>query len=102
MTDDRTEFQTQSAVSGQQGIAGPLRSHLAIAQDKVRQDGEHGLALRTLETPDGETTQPDTDIMGVARQAPAPATGRLMLELKAKGQEKGEDTFDKRLAVAKE
>jgi hypothetical protein len=84
MTGDRTEFQTQSAVSGQQDIASHLRSHLAIAQDKVRQDGEHGFARRTLETPDGETTQPDTDITGAARQAPAPATGRLMLELQAK------------------
>ena len=40
--------------------------------------------------------------MGVAGQAPAAATGRLVCELKAKGQEKGEDAFDKRLAVAKE
>jgi hypothetical protein len=35
-------------------------------------------------------------------QAPAAATGRFVLELKAKGQEKGEDTFDKRPAVTKE
>jgi hypothetical protein len=40
--------------------------------------------------------------MGVARQAPTAATGRLVRELKAEGQEKGKDTFDKRLAVAKE
>ena len=40
--------------------------------------------------------------MGVARQAPAAATGRLVCELKAKGQEEGEDTFDKRLAIAKQ
>jgi hypothetical protein len=38
--------------------------------------------------------------MRVARQAPAPATGGLVFELKAKGEEKGEDTFDKRFAVA--
>jgi hypothetical protein len=40
--------------------------------------------------------------MGVAGQAPAAATGRLVGELKAKGQEKGEDAFDKRLAIAKQ
>jgi hypothetical protein len=38
----------------------------------------------------------------VARQAPAAATGRLVCELKAKGEEKGEDAFDKRLAIAQE
>jgi hypothetical protein len=63
MTDDRTEFQTQSAVGGQQGITGHLRSHLAIAQDEVRQDGEHGFACRTLDTPDDDPTQADTDVM---------------------------------------
>ena len=40
--------------------------------------------------------------MGVAGQAPAATTGRLVCELKAKGQEKGEDAFDKRLAIAQE
>jgi hypothetical protein len=40
--------------------------------------------------------------MRVAGQAPAAATGRLMLELNAKGEEKGEDEFDKRLAVVEE
>ena len=40
--------------------------------------------------------------MGVACQAPAAATGRLVCELKAKRQDEGEDTFDKRLAVTKQ
>ena len=40
--------------------------------------------------------------MRVARQAPAAATGRLVFELKAQGQEKGEHAFDKRLAIAKQ
>ena len=40
--------------------------------------------------------------MRVASQAPAAATGRLMLELKAKSEEKGEDELDTRLAVVKE
>jgi hypothetical protein len=41
-------------------------------------------------------------LMRVAGQASATATGRLMLELKAQGEEKGEDEFDKGLAVVKE
>ena len=40
--------------------------------------------------------------MGVARQTPAAPTGRLMLELNAKGEEKGEDELDKCSAVVKE
>jgi hypothetical protein len=40
--------------------------------------------------------------MRVARQAPAAATGRLMPELKAQGQHEGHDTFEKRLAIAKQ
>ena len=87
---------------GQQGIAGHLRSHLAIAQDEVRQDREHRFARRTLDTPDGDPTQADAHIMGVARQAPASATGRLMCELKAEGQDEGQHTFEKRLAIIKE
>ena len=51
----------------QQGIAGDLRTHLAVAQDKVGQDGEHYVAPRTLETANGDPAQADTDIMGVAR-----------------------------------
>ena len=40
--------------------------------------------------------------MGVACQAPAPATGRLVGELKAKRQEEGEHTLEKRLAVSQQ
>jgi hypothetical protein len=39
--------------------------------------------------------------MRVTGQAAA-TTGRLVFELKAKGQEKGKDTLEKRLAVAKQ
>jgi hypothetical protein len=39
--------------------------------------------------------------MRVAYQAPASLTGRLVLQLKAKGQEKGDHPFDKRLAIIK-
>jgi hypothetical protein len=36
--------------------------------------------------------------MRVTRQVPAATTGSRVGELQAKGEEKGEDTFDKRLA----
>ena len=102
MVEHRTQLQTQSAMRRQQGIAGHLRAHLAIAQDEMREDREHRFARRTLDTPDGDPTQTDTDVMRVARQAPAAATGRLVFELKAEGQDEGEDTFEKRLAIAKQ
>src|SRR5213082_2585803 len=62
----------------------------------------HGAARGALETPDGDPTEADTRIMGVTGEAPAAATGGLVEELKAQGQEKGEDAFDKRLPVTKE
>ena len=37
--------------------------------------------------------------MRVAGQTPSALTGRLVLELEAKGQEEGEPTFDKGFAV---
>ena len=77
----------------------PLRWYGAIAQDEVREDREHGATRRALETPDDDATQTDPDIMRVARQAPSPITGRLVLELEAQGEEEGEHTFDKGLAV---
>jgi hypothetical protein len=40
--------------------------------------------------------------MRVARQAPSAATGCHVLELKAKGEAKGEDDLDKRLAIVKQ
>ena len=40
--------------------------------------------------------------MGVPCQAPAAATGGRVCELKTKGEEKGENTLDKRLAVAQQ
>ena len=89
-------------MGGQQGIASHLRSHLSVSQDEVQKDGEDRFACGALDTPDRETTQADTGVIGVTRQAPTSATGRLMLALEAKGHEKGEDTFQKRLAVAKQ
>jgi len=40
--------------------------------------------------------------MGVTRQASTATTGRLVCQLKAQGQEKGKDAFDKRLAIAQQ
>ena len=68
----------------------------------MRQDREHRFARGALDTPDGDSTQADTHVMRVARQAPAPATGRLVCELKAKRQHEGEDTLEKCLPIAKQ
>src|SRR4029450_7184554 len=46
--------------------------------------------------------QTDPRVMGVAREAPAAMTGRLVEELKAKGQEESPHQLDKDLAIAKE
>jgi hypothetical protein len=102
MADDRAQFQTEATVCGQESITGHLRSHLAVTQGEVRQDREHGFARGALDTPDGKTTQPDPDIMRVARQAPSTTTGRLVCELKADGQDEGEHTFDKGFTIAKQ
>jgi hypothetical protein len=56
-------------------------------------------ARGTLNAPESEAAEANPSIMGVARETPASTTGRLVRRLEAKGQEKGEDTFDKRLAV---
>jgi hypothetical protein len=89
-------------MGGQQGVAGDLRAHLAIAQDEVGENREHRTTRGTLETPDGDLTQPDTDIMRVARQARAPATSGLVPQLKAQGEDESDHQFDKRLAVVKQ
>ena|SRR6266542_7116699 len=68
----------------------------------MREDREHGLAHRTLNTPDRDSPQTDTDVMRVAGQTPSPAKGGLVFELEAKGHDEGDHTFEKRLAVAKQ
>jgi hypothetical protein len=65
----------------------------------VRQDGAHRFTGRALDTPDGETTQPDTGIVGVAGQAPALAAAGLVEELKAESENKREHELDKRFGV---
>src|SRR5262249_16903363 len=62
----------------------------------------NGFACRALDPPDGDPTQTDADIMRVARQAPPSATGRLVLELKAKSQHAGQDTLEKGRAIRQE
>jgi hypothetical protein len=52
-----------------------------------------------LELLDGEPTQADPDVMGVACRAAASLTGRLGFQLKAKGQEKGDHQCNKCLAI---
>jgi hypothetical protein len=76
--------------------------HLAITQDEVGQDGEHRTTRGALDAPDGDSTQPDPEVMRVAGQAPTSLTRRFVFELKAQGEEKGEDAFDKRFAIAKQ
>ena len=46
--------------------------------------------------------QADTDVMRVTRQATSCATGHLVFQLKVQGQEKGEHTPAKRLAIVKQ
>src|SRR6266446_4011484 len=89
-------------MGGQQGITGNIRPHRAITQDEVRQDREHRLTCGALDTPDGETPQPETGIVGVAGQAPALAAAGLVAELKAEREDKREDELDKRLGITKE
>src|SRR4030095_3808700 len=93
---------TEAAMRGYQRVARHLRAHRAIAQDEMGQDREHRSACRALDTPDGDSTQADRDIMRVARQAPPAVTGRLVEELKAKRQHEGENTLEKRLPIAKQ
>ena len=89
-------------MGSQQRIARDLGAHLALAQDEVREDGEHRMTGGALDPPDGEATEAHPCIMGVACQTPAAATGRLMRELKAERKDEGEDALDKRFGIAQE
>ena len=73
-------------MGGQQGIAKPplVASYGSARRIVMRQDGEDRFARGALDTPDRETAQADTGIMGMARQAPTTAvTGCLVCELEA-------------------
>lgn len=99
--DDRAPLPTAAAVSGPPRLAGARRAHRAVTPDEGRQDRDYRWARRPLDTPDGEPTQPDTDIRGVAWQPPAAATGGLLGELNPAGQDERSPPFDPGLAVAK-
>src|SRR5262245_25234661 len=102
MPNDGAEFQTEPTVRRQEDIASHLWAHRAIAQDEVGQDREHRVTRGALEPPDSDPAQTDTDIMGVAGQAPPAATRGLVCELKAERQDEGQHTFEKRLPIAQE
>src|SRR5262249_7992859 len=99
MADGGTPCQAEAAVGGDQGLAGDLRAPAAIEQDEVRQHSKHGVARGALDTPDGEITEADTRVMGVPRQTPAAGTGRLVGQLEADREKKGEDTFHEGFAI---
>src|SRR5439155_11806264 len=99
MPNHRTQLQTQPALRRQEDIAGHLGSHRAIAEDEMRQDRKDRLARGALYAPDGEPAQSNPSIMGVSGQTPTTGAGRLVCELKAQGEEKGKDEFDKCLAI---
>jgi|SRR5216683_3183238 len=89
-------------MGGQQGITGDLGAHLAVTQDEMREDREHRLTRRALDTPNSEPTQSDAHIVRVTGQASTAVTRGLVCELKAQGEEKGHHAFDKGLAIAQE
>src|SRR4030095_14810967 len=99
MPNPRTQLQTQPAMRRQEDIAGHLGSHRAIAEDEMRQDRKDRLARGALYAPDGEPAQSHPSILGVSGQTPTTGAGRLVCELKAQGEEKGKDEFDKGLAI---
>src|SRR5258705_13687165 len=99
MADDRAQLQAETSMGRQQGIVGGVRSHRAVAQDKMRQDREDRFAGGALDAPDGEPAQANPRVMRVARQAPTRAAAGLVEELKAEGEEEGEDELDKRVGV---
>jgi len=68
----------------------------------MREDREDRVARGALDPPNGHPTETDTHIRGVACQAAAPATGGFVFQLKAEGQDESKDTFQERLAIAKQ
>src|SRR5215470_19766495 len=73
-----------------------------LIYNEVGEDGEHRVTGGALHPPDGEAPEAHPRIMGVACEAPAAATGRLVGELKADREEEGKDELDKRLGIVQE
>jgi hypothetical protein len=89
-------------MGGEEDLTGFLRGHQAIAQDEVREDGEHRAARRALKPPDEDATKTDTEVMGMTRQASSTATGCRVLQLEAYGEEEGTHELEKCLAIVKQ
>ena len=89
-------------MGGDQRLPGHVGAHAAIAQDEMGEHCKHRFAGGALHPPDGETTQPETGVMRMARQAPALAAAGLVEELKAEREEKREYDLDKHLGITKE
>lgn len=102
MADDRAPLQTEPSMHPEQGCFGCVRTHGAIAQDKVGEDREHRATRSTLDAPERHPRQTDTDRMRVARQTSSAATGGLVFQLKAEGEDESRHRCDKGLAVGKE
>ena len=65
--------------------------------------GRHGEDRSTsgaLKAPDGETTQANPNVMGVASQRAAAVTGRFVGELETQGEDKSQDELDEGFAIA--
>src|SRR5688500_18363112 len=88
-------------MGGQQGITSCVRAHLAVAQNEMRQHGENGFTPRALDAPNGETAEPDTDVMRVAGQTAA-FTGGFVMELKPQGKDESQDELDECFAMAEQ
>jgi hypothetical protein len=102
MADGGASLQTETAMSGQQGVTGRFGAHPAIAKDELGEHSKDRPASGALNAPNGETAQANTSIMGVASQGAAAVTGRFVGELKPEREDEGEHELNERLAIAKE
>jgi hypothetical protein len=89
-------------VGSDQGLPGYIGTHTAIAQDEVGQHRKDSLARGTLNAPEGEAAEANPSIMGMAGETAAAVTGRFVAELKADGEDKGQDKLDECLAIVEE
>jgi hypothetical protein len=75
---------------------------VAIAQDEMRENGKHGFARGTLDTPEGEATKPKSGIMGVACETAAAMTRGIVTKLEADGEEESQNEFNERFAITQQ
>ena len=81
---------------------GNIGTHAAITQDKMGQHGKYRSASGALNAPNGEATEANASIMGVASQRAAAITGRFVMELETDGEDEGQHELDEHLASAQE